>query len=378
MDLTSPEDLDVAKYFVPHITRTRSLIICGSHTHPASLLFCDPAPSLQHLGVDAWREDFACLPDNFLGQQASSLRSVNFHRIRPTLETLFPLPNLTEFNLYIPGDPGPFSMSTLFRFFSDSPLLQRIRIEIAGQTAQDTLLDRVISLESLEELEYTCRSGDRILIPYLKLPRLKKFQLSSSIRPGEVQKLADILPYDGRVLLAGTIKMTYHPNSSWPRVDLSGNGLRVSVTTYCPMEYPSFDWFSDQSCIPFDQIEDLEVDGYSLDVNLHINVFAFKNLRALQIFRCDGEFGERFLRLLHPDPVAGVPCQSLRRIECARWTFPESYLRSLTKLVRKRKQAGYQLELLFLTTVEESDQDLVKGLREHVGEVQVGEWDAGM
>ena len=375
----SPKDLDVVKYcLAPHTARTRSLVIHeSSHSHLASSLFCNPAPSLQHLEIDGWNKGCVCLPDNFLGQQASSLRFVNFNGIRPTFENLFPLPNLTEFHLCLPEGTGPFHMSALFRFFSDSPLLQKVCVSIPSQTVQDIPLDQDISLESLVELEYTYNSGDRVF-PYLKLPRLKNLRVFSSLGPREVQRLDDILPYDGRVLLAGATKMSYHSDLHSLRVDLSGNGISASIVVPSIAGAPFVNWFSDGMCIPFGQIEDLEVNGYPTDSNPHVNIFAFENLGVLRIVQWNGHLGDRFLRLFHPDPGAGVPCQSLRKIECAYRGSEGPLRRSLINLARERKRAGYQLELVNLWIAQESDRDLVDELREHVEEVQVGEWDVEM
>ena len=123
-------------------------------------------------------------------------------------------------------------MTALFRLLSDSSLLEKLRIRIPNQTTQDIPMGQVISLESLVELEYTCNSGDRVL-PYLKLPRLKHLQVVPSLRSGEVQKLADILPYDVHVLLAGVIRMSYNTDARSITVGLLGNRVIVSIVMLC-------------------------------------------------------------------------------------------------------------------------------------------------
>ena len=116
-----PQGPEVLKCLAPHITRTRSLIIQGSHgIHVASFFFCNPTPSLQHLELMS-SESSVRLPENFLSQQAPLLRSVNFNGICPTFESPFPLPNLTEFYLRLPEGAGPFRMSALLWFFYSSP-----------------------------------------------------------------------------------------------------------------------------------------------------------------------------------------------------------------------------------------------------------------
>ena len=370
IDINFSQDLEVLTHFAPHITRTRSLVIQGFHVHAISL-FCNPVPSLEYLEN---HEDSLHIPNNFLGQQAPSLRFVSFRGIYPTFETLFPLPSLTEFDLYLPKDVGPLRMSVLFRLFSDSPLLQKICINTPNQVTQDIPLDQIISLESLVELDYFYNSGDRIL-PHLKLPRLKQLRVSSSLEPGQIQRLAHILPYDGHVLLAGATKMLCHSRGYTIRIDLSGDdGLDVSLSANCTTEdRPSVDWFSDQTCIPFGQIEDLEVECFSIDVYFP-NVFALENLGILRIVPWEPQFSQELLRLLYPDPGAGVPCRSLREIECVYRGDVGPHLRLLISLAMERKRAGHRLELVRLELVQESLRHSVEELREHVGEVRVERW----
>jgi len=369
IDIDSRGDHEALDYIAPHISRTRSLIIHDSlDIRAASLLFCNPAPSLQRLEFYTF-ESFVSLPDNFLGRQAPLLRSISFSRICPTFESPFPLPNLTELYLFMPEDSGPFRISGLFQFFSDSPVLQNIRISIPSRVVQDVSPDHVISLEPLVEFSCTCKSAGRIL-PCLRLSRLKQFQVSFPL--GQAQTLADILPHDGRALLVGATKMLYHSDQRSLKVNLSGNGVDVLFIAFCTtMAHPSVDYFSDQTYIPFGQIEDLEVEAYSTPPYFPINVFALGNLKALRVTLQD-TLPEAFLRLLHPDPEAGVHCWSLQEIEYSYWGSPRPLPRALISLVRERKQAGHKLRLICLPTAQELGQDLVEELREHAGEVRAG------
>jgi hypothetical protein len=367
-------NFDVLEYLAPHISRTRSLVFQASQEiQTACLLFCNPAPLLEHLAIFASGR-IVHLPDNFLSQQTPSLRSVNLSCVYPKLETLFPLPNLTEFHLFLPDGTGPFSMGALFRFFSDSPLLQKIGINNYNQTVQDVSLDRVISLESLVELDYTCNSISQIL-PFLKLPRLRRLHVSYSLGSGQVQTLADILPHDGRVFLAGATKMFYHsdPYARTHRLELSGSGVGVSFSVSCTTFDPAIvDWFSDRTYIPFGRIEDLKVGGSPASTGFHINVLALENLRVLQIGLWDGEFTRGLLDSLHPGPMAEIPCRSLQEIEVeyTYWNSEGSLPGLLISLVRERKRAGHQLRLVRILYARESERDLVEELREHVGEVR--------
>jgi len=371
IDMVFFQNSEVLQYFAPHIARTRSLIIQGSRgdISAASLLFCNPTTSLQHLGLLVY-EGLVRLPDNFLGQQVPSLRSVRFSGIYLTPVSTFPLPNLTEFSLYLPQEGGPFHMSALFRYFSCCPRLQKLCIGAASAVLQGGL-DEAISLESLVELDYAYKSADRIL-PFLRLPRLKKLRVHSSSGSGQVQKAVDRLPYGGHVLLTGATDMVYFSDQSSLRVDFSGNGTDVTFITFGTTVDPiTVDWFSDETCIPFGRIEDLKVEGWLTDTDFPINTFALENLGILRVSRWEAEFIEKFLRLFHPDPGAGVPCQSLREIDFIHLGLEESSRRSLISLVRERKRAGHQLRLLRLSTVQESHQDLAEELRKHVAEVRL-------
>ena len=357
------------KYLAPHISRTRLLIIQGSEcVQVAFSLFCSPAPSLQHLEIRS-HGGSTRLPDNFLGRQAPLLRSVCFDDICPTFETLLPLPNLTEFYLHLPMYNDPLRMSVLLQFFSDSPLLQKIHITTPNQSIQDISPDQEIWLKSLVEFDHAYYSSARIL-PYLKLPRLEKLQIHSLQGPEEMQRLADNLPCDGRAFLAGATEMVYYSDQSLLRVDLFGNGVNVA---FAAMGHnPSVDWFSDQTCLPFCRIETLSVHGCAPDADFPVNIFAFENLRVLQISAQDVQFTEGLLRSLHPDQGVGVPCRFLREIEYACQGPRELPL--LISLVKERKEVGHHLELVGLSVVGESDQDLVEELRAYVGKVKIGDW----
>ena len=372
------QDLDVLKYLAPHIARTRSLSLSIHASHDATLLLCNPAPLLQQLEIHA-SEGIIHLSNDFLGRQAPSLRFVRFDHIYPKLETLLPLPNLTEFYLSLPSGTGPLRIGALFRFFSGSPLLQKIGIEVRDWTVHDIPLGQVISLESLVELDYTSNSAGQIL-PFLRLPRLKRFGVASPLQPGQAQTLADILPYGGRAILAGTTKMTYRPHlyAYSDMVALSGNGADVLFNVFRTMRGPiNVDRFSDQTCIPLGQIEDLKLEGGSpTAAGFPIDFFALRSLRVLRVAFCGGAYTKELLCSLHPKSGAEVPCPSLEEIEIEHgyWGSQEPLPRLFINLVRERKRVGRQLRLVCLVATQNLDQDLVEELREHVEEVRVRVW----
>ena len=379
IDTSSAENLDVLESLAPHIARTRSLIIQASQDiHTASLLFCNPAPLLQHLEISSTSEDVVHLPENFLGQQAPSLCSVNFSHICPTLESLFPLPNLTEFYLSL-GTTSPFRVGALFLFLSESPLLQKVRINVHNRSVQGVSPDKVILLESLVELYCGYNWASQIL-PFLRLPRLKRLRVTS-IALRQAQTLTDVLPYGGRALLAGVTKMLYFYNqyTHSNRVELSGDGVGVSFSALGAMANTTLvDWSPDQTCIPFGQIEDLKFEGASpTPTAVPINVSALENLRVLRVVLRGEEPTKGLLRSLHPGPgAAEVPCRSLQEIEVKHpcWRSQGPLPRLLVSLVRERKRAGYRLRFVSLVDGRRGyDLDLLEELRKHVGEVRVRE-----
>ena len=376
-------NLEALKYLAPQIARIRSLAIQGDHT--TSPFLCNPAPLLQHLEIRGHSGNIGYLPDNFLGQRAPLLRSVIFGHTCPTLENLFPLPNLTEFRLYLVGCTVPFRVGALFQFLSESPLLQKIGVDVQDRSLEDVSLDKVISLESLVELDCGCDCAGQI-IPFLRLPRLKRLQVTSreprraTFREEKLaQTLADVLPYSGRPLLAGATKIFYHslPDAHCHRVKLSGNGVDVSFRAFGVTGNATIiDWSLDRTCIPLGQIEDLELaGGYSTPAAFPANVFALENLRVLRVVPWDEEFAKGFLCSLHPDPEAAeVPCRFLQEIKYTYWESQGSFPRLLVSLVRERKRAGYQLGLVSLVVRDDDDeshQDFLEELKEHVGEVRV-------
>ena len=253
IDTDSAENLDVLEYLASHIARTRSLVIQTDHDiHTASLLFCNPAPLLQRLEILSTSEGVVHLPNNFLGQQAPSLRSVSLGHIYPRLESIFPLPNLTEFHLSLVDGATPFRVGALFQFLSESPLLLKVGVNVRNRSAQDVSLDRVVSLESLVELDCGCDCASQI-IPFLRLPRLKRLQVTS-LGPRRAETLADVLPYGSRALLAGVTKMLHFsdPLASSHKAKLSGNGVDVSFRKFHTTAGTTLvDWSPDQTRIPF-------------------------------------------------------------------------------------------------------------------------------
>ena len=322
------------------------------------------------------------LPDNFLAQQAPSLRSVRLSNVHPAFDHFFPLPNLTELDMNLLEGTKPFRMGVLLQFFSDSPLLQRIHIKILVDTVQDISPDhQVTSLDSLVEMNYSCKQASSIL-PFLRLPRLKKLFVSCSVGLGQVQKLADILPCDGHALLAQTPRIWYNSDPH-PRpivLTLCGDGVRVTFHAFrTTAETPVggfVDWFSNQSAIQFSRVGELMIWDSPAVAGFHINVFALENLKILRTGRCDGQLAEEFLRPFRPVPGMGVPCRSLREIGYTYQRTDGPLPTSLISLSKERKRAGYELEHFLFAVAHESDRDLVEELREHVPEVQVTVWPA--
>ena len=365
------QDPEVLRHFAPHISRTRSVIIQGSSGVHAvsSFLLSNPVPTLEFLEIHA-RESPARDLDNFLGQQAPSLRSVIVLGVSPVLEPPFPLPNLTKFHLHLP-EAGSLRLNSrsLFQLLSTCPLLRDVAISVPDKSFQDVTLDRVISLDSLVQLEYTGYAAGEVL-SHLKLPCLQRLDVSSALPTGQMHKLAHVLLYGGRVLLAGATKMYYSFDKFAHTVDFLGKGTDLSVAATCSMGGSALvDWFSDQSWVPFGQIGYLKVEGLCSP-----SIFSFdpfENLTILRLASWDAQRASGFLRLLHPHPGGGVPCPLLREIRCSCWTQPGQVVRSMISLVRERDQAGYRLELVCIFGTPKLDDDLEEELKSHVDELQV-------
>ena len=271
-------------------------------------------------------------------------------------------------------------MSLLFRFLSNSPLLESITIIADGQTTKDVLMDQVISMESLMELTYGCNIVGRIL-PFLRLPCLKKLHVPILQESGQIQKLVDILPHNGRTLLATVTVMIYRLHASTLKLYLlsrDGPSLALTINRHTPFNIVDavsdptlIDWFSSQGCIPWRQITLLVVNAPTAFVVFPIDAFALENLEKLEVDLRDAENVGRVLRSFRPDTQAGVPCRSLQVIRCTCRGFPGPLLEPLMSLVKEREGAGYQLGDLRLLIEGEFDPHFLEELREHVGELKV-------
>ena len=266
-------------------------------------------------------------------------------------------------------------MGALLQFFSDSPLLRRIGIHILGETVQDIPLDQVTSLDSLVEMIYSCNQPSSIL-PFLRMPRLKKLLVSSSVGPGQAQRLDDILPHDGRALLVKTTGISYYsdPISCLVAVTFSGSEVEAAFNAFYATAEATVgglvNWFSNQTAIPVGQIEELKIRGSLSVAGFYIDPFVLENLKILRIAPWDGELAEEVLRPFHPTPQTEVPCRSLREIEYTYWGTGGQFPTLLISLAKERKQAGYQLGFFRLIITHESDPNLAEELKEHVLEVQ--------
>jgi hypothetical protein len=304
--------------------------------------------------------------DNFLGQQALSLRSATFSGICPLLGSPFPLPNLTELNMDLSKDMGPIRISLLLSLCSSYPRLQRACVSTHCQLLQDVTLDQVVSLDSLVVLEFACNDLSRF-IPFLKLPRLK--WLHVTLQEGKVDKLADLLPHNGRALLTETTSMLHFYDPGSRGVELSGNGLDASFTMPNNRRgETSAGWFSDDTYIPFEQIEYLEFRGYRTPADFPIHLF--KKLTTFRVSPCRGRDIAEVFGLLHPRPGAGIPCPSLREITYTFTYRARSCVRTLMDLTREREQVGYKLELVRVYSALRFNFRLEE-LKQHVGELRI-------
>ena len=367
--IDTPRSLDAFRHLAPHIAKTRTLDIVGHHTkvREAPLLLCAPSPILQHLEFCVYGGPMR-LPDDFLGQHVPLLRSLTLYGIHPGFESLFPLPSLVEFNLFLPNGPGPFLIVIFFRHLSYCPWLRKIRVKFED-TPQDIALDQVLSLESLVELDYTCNRVGQTL-PRLRLPRLTQLSVST-YGLGQVQRLTDLLSHDGRALLAGVTEMIHHSDKSSQTVQLYGNGVDVSfIVILHTGDHSHVNRFFSGMGIPLREIEKLTVEG-SDATDFPISFPIFKKLKVLTINPRRFTEGP-FLRSLYPSLWTRTPCQALQEMV---WRTCPGFIGPPVSLVRERKRAGHPLGLVRLLTTHKPDQsfmDSVEELERHVGEVRIG------
>lgn len=365
--LSSP---DVPRHFAPHISRIRSLVVHGPlmlHAAP-SLLLCEPVPALEHLTIERHHLGVPANPvDRFLGEDAPLLRSAVFIGICPILESPFPLPSLTELHLGLTKDMGPLHMNSLFRLYSSYPLLQEIYIKISCEIIEDICSGQVTSLNSLVKLEYACVTAIRFL-PFLRLPRLEQLSVSTPWEKEKVDSMADILPYNGRVLLSGSTAYSYSHREGSQIVKVSGKGVIASFSLPRKVDFPTPPGlFLDRTYIPLGQIEDLRFEGDFIPENYPTNLF--ENVTKLKVIPWGESFSRKVFQPLYPDREKGIPCPSLREIE---YNFSaDGGIRSLLNLADQRKRANRQLKLVCVLGSRALDPDIEQILRWNVGELRV-------
>ena len=348
ININPPATDEALRYLAPHISRMRSCLINGTDkdAHAFFSHFRNLSPLLRHLEIRTSQYP-PTLPTSSSGL---------------SLTPESPFPNLTEFTLSRQGGAGSFRLNTVFQIVSCSPQLRRIRISTYGML-QETPPDQIITLESLEELDYTCRPADRIL-PWLRLPRLKLLRVDCSYDLPQEHDLVDILPHGGHLLLVGVTKMEYFSDWYSHKVALSGTEVDVSLSVSRSATGPDalLHWVLDETYIPLGQIKELALEGWSVISKLPFN--PFRSLEVLRVHSRDTPT-DAFCRTLYPG--AELACTSLREIryDC-RGSLP-----ALVNLAKERKKAGHQLGLVWLLAEREPDQGRVEELREYVGEVRV-------
>ena len=324
------------QHLVPLIPRTRSLTIHSSNKESdvTSLLLCQSVPSLEHLTIEGHRPKYSL--NNFLGEQAPSLRSITITGVCPLLGSPFPLPSLTDLDLYFTKDMGLIHISSLFGLFSRCNLLQKACIGFSRNCSlqQDVPLDQTVSLDSLVELACTYTTCDPF-IPLLNLPHLKRLHVSS------VDKLVHLLPQNGHVLLSRTTSMFHAQSESDQTIKLSGNGVEISFDIPGDLgDTIPAGWLE---CIPFRQIEYLKFDGSCIFEDYPFPLF--KNLTTFNMVLWNEGTAAQVLALLG----AKFSSPSLREIV---YNYPfcptttELFTRPLIEFSRKMELDGHKLEMV--------------------------------
>lgn len=380
MDWDSEPPLGFLQRLVPHIPRIGSLTIRGPFGIDAvpSVFLCSPVPSLESLEIEAFRGCVRAF-NNFLGRHAPSLREATFHGIFPMINFPFPPPGLIRLNLDLVDITHPIHMSSLLRLYSSCPQLQEAYIGNRCQIIQDVTSDQIILMPSLVKLKYWARNttATRFLLS-LKLPRLKKLSVTSPWEPGTVDKLSDLLPHGGDVLLAGATSILYNAEYGGPhKLQFSWKGVNASRVTFRMTGKRPAKWPYDQTYTPFEQIESLTLGGSNAYLGFPINLF--KNITTLRVTSSQGYFSHDIFQSLHPLPGSGVPCPCLRMIDHTLLSPTGECAESFMNLVKARKRAGHQLDLVFIEGGFRGDgwYDLQSELRQHVGDLKF-RWSWGV
>ena len=345
----------------PQAGRVRSLTIHGTASQVRTAIsraFCRPAPSLQHLeitvppGSGSHCEEGIRLPDNFLGQHAPELRSVILIGVFPAFVSQFSLPSLTRLQFRLKWYGERTRTSTIFGVLSIPSQLKEVSIDLRPTpmighigapsdpdplpAIEDLVPNSIICLESLEELQIEWVLGARI-VPWLRLPRLKKLRVGSPRT-----RMVDLLPADAHLLLSKTTRLMY----SCPKVDsrkavFGGGGVTIEVQGH---GINPINWLSDISPAWFGQIKDLVFSGFS-DVMatygiVELPVAEFGDLEVLQLDKCATRFVDLISRALDGEVI---PCPSLREIR----SNSQQTLTSFTGFVRRRERlVGDRVQLV--------------------------------
>ena len=263
---------------------------------------------------------------------------------------------------------SPFQIGPLLGLCSNCPRLRKAYVKVRSEMLRDGA-DQVTSLESLEEFDCACSTAYRVL-PYLKLPLIKRLRVTSALQEGRTHTLADLLPCGGRTLLALATRMIYFSDQNSQNIDLSGEGIDLSLAwNHVGLRAKSIDWFFGETRVPFEQIEELEVQGYCTVPDFPIHLF--ENLTTFHLSLRDVQFTWGFFQALIPGGRTEIPCPSLRKVEITYSEAPGPYAAPLVFMVRKRGLLGHRLELLRIFTAHGLGQGREEELREHVGELQV-------
>ena len=304
--------------------------------------------------------------DNFLDNHAPSLRSAIFVGIFPALNFDLTLPGLTELTLHLSTNSDRIGLRLFLQFCDNCPRLQKMHLRFACEMAHDVESGQITLMESLEEFDFTSTVACRLL-PYMDLPSLKRLQISSRLQAGRVDGQADFLPHNAPVLLAGSTIMVYRADHVEEAVELSGNGILVSIIATFHGSTTIIPWLSNGKSIPFEQIQYLKIEGSSTYPDFPINLL--RNVTTIQLAPRDRRLVD-FLVAWRPQPGGETPLPSLRRVDCKFAGLPGLYVKLLTSLAMERKRVGHPIQLVRMVISVALDRD-VRELKKHVGELQV-------
>ena len=326
-----------------HLDRVKSLEISPGGPLTATFMLRRPAPRLELLTIVGFPPGHISLllPRDFLGGYVPSLRTLTWDGssimgeifgVTPALPSPSEMPLDLLFNPFSP-------LRVLWGLMSSASHLEELHISIDDAVSREPVQD--IQLNSLHKLDLISGLTLSRAIPHLKVPQLKELTIFLPFEVGP-PTIADLLPSDSYPLLTEVTWMKLRIGPSESKIELRGQGIRVSVVTFAHTD-PEDDFYATTS-FSFAQIAELGLTNAVEPVVMKMDEFT--NLERLELQSCHEEVD--ILSKLSPSPPPGsfVPCPRLVKAEVCFHNPTMKAVDSLRHMVKSRKDTGKPLEIV--------------------------------